>query len=608
MISFSELASYRPDVIVAGGGTAGCVVASRISERLPSMRVLLVEAGPDSSGIAIIDRSDRVREAKRYHDWGFKTVAQPELRGHEVAIERGKVLGGSSCIMWMGHVRGNPEDWNEIERQTGVKGWSYRDMLPAFKRFENFISDPALADAGYHGTSGPIAVRSAGFNVLGTQFMRACNALGVGLGAGGRIDPSKGDVEKGPSDYNGRVQAGTGPMQMFMDSSFARSANTAKGYIHPFIDPSLPGYRPNLRVLVRTQVTRVLFDATGGGEPRARGIECLVDGKTATIMAAKEVVVSAGAFQSPQLLMLSGIGPREHLAEHGIECIVDNQHVGQNLGDHLLVHIAFRSEPWPEMPLWPTVTFFSTPSYAERLEKAGVPVAPNIESYPLSTALEFILADRQKETIDVQPLGPLSPDETWDAAVHRAKGFITNVPTRFEPNFHFQVVLNKVKSRGSVTLAGANPLLPPKIDPRYLSEREDLEDFCEGLEGIRAIVGEMRKRNSGLHEEIAEEAILGEVMRVTGLDREAALAHRLYLEEFIRRQAATVWHPCGTCALGRVVDGRCRVMGTRGLRVVDASLFDPAAGNIMSAVVASAERAAELMLEDLQGELIKSKS
>ncbi|TPX31314.1 hypothetical protein SmJEL517_g05334 [Synchytrium microbalum] len=598
LTSRKSLSDVRPDIIITGGGTAGCIVASRLSEGLPHLQILLVEAGPDSKGIAIINELARFREAKNYWDWGFKTTPQKHLRNHRVAIERGKVLGGSSCINWLAVVRGHRQDWDEIQQETGITGWGYKDMLPCYKRFENYVMQPDLSDAEFRSKGGPIPVVSFPVEGYGAQFIKAGNDIGFGLGLNGRIDAACKKPHRMNHDYNGKSQGGIGPMQVAVNPDLSRGCNTAAQYIHPYIDPKLPKFRANLHVLTESLVTKIVFDSNA----KSTGIECLVDGKTTLIQAVREVIVCQGALQSPQLLMLSGVGPRAHLEENGIKCVFDNPQVGQNLGDHLLVHVAFKCKTEPSGGPTGPIAFWSTEKYLKRCASRGIKrPATNMESYPIKVALPFLLKDRQKETIDVKPLGPLKPGQTFDATAHKQKGFITNVPTDFGPHLHFQIVLNKMQSRGWIKLAGANPLLAPLINPNYYEVRDDLVDMVEGIRGIRTIVQQMKQYMPDLGDEIADEAILEETERVTSTNRDDALASDMYLEEFVRRQSGTVWHVCGTCLLGSVVDERCRVKGVQGVRVVDASIINAPAGNTMASVCAVAERAAELILEEYRG-------
>ncbi|KAI9023935.1 GMC oxidoreductase-domain-containing protein [Hyaloraphidium curvatum] len=601
MISTREaLEALRPDFIVCGGGTAGCIVAGRLSERLPGKSVLVIEAGGDSKGVAAIDRPDMLRDAKNYHDWGFRSTPQPELRGHRMPIERGKVLGGTSCIMWLGAIRGNRADWDEIASR-GVQGWDYDGaMLESFKRFERFEGDPDAADPGFHGNAGPMAVTTVPPSPLADLFRASCRSLGVGLGQGGRCDQgcAVSDKANKPSDYNGRRQTAGGPGQMFVDpTDGVRSANTARGYIHPHI-----GKRPNLHVMLDAHICRVLLDRTSS-RPRATGLEVLFKGHEIVIPAACEVIVCAGALQSPQLLMLSGIGPRAHLAEHGIDCAVDLP-VGNNLGDHLGVMMAWKQAR--EGAFAPgtglEMAFWSGQAYADRMERGlpeGASYAPNMQTYPMTSNFEYLLQTRQKDNLLLAPLAPLAPGDAFDPAAHAAQGLLTNPPPSLPPYVAFPLFINKVRSRGTVRLAGRNPLLLPLVDPGYYTAREDLDDMVQGMRQLRAIVAQMRERDPAVGEEIADEALLAEAMRAVGTkDRAGALDSDAYLEEYARRCSGTVWHVCGTCRLGDVVDSRARVMGVDGLRVADASLIDPVAGNLMSAVCAVGERAAQLMCED----------
>ncbi len=538
------------DYIIVGGGSAGCVLASRLSED-PTLRVALIEAGPADKSVFIhCPAGLAVMSKLALHGWGYNTVPQPGLNGRRGYQPRGKVLGGSSSVNAMIYIRGHASDYDAWAAQ-GNPGWSYADVLPYFKRAEH---NERGADA-LHGQGGPLNVmdlRSP--NPFLPAFIEA------GVQAGHPRNP----------DFNGPEQWGVGAYQVTHRNGERCSA--AKAYLTPHLG------RSNLQVITNALTTRVVTEGEGGAV-RAVAVEYRGDGgrgplQMLRLKAGGEVVLSAGAFGSPQLLMLSGIGPAAHLREHGIEPVRDLPGVGQNLQDHVDVVIVFN--------------------------------APNVKDLFGLTLQGVLRVVRGIFEWRRQRRGMLTTNFA------EAGGFIKSRPEEAIPDLQLHLVVGKMidhgrktvlghgyschvcllrpKSHGSLRLANADPRSAPLIDPAFLQDPDDVSRMVRGFKQMR------------------------EVLRQTALTRHggtesATSAHAqsdAQIEQFIRNHADTIYHPVGTCRMGSgetdVVDARLRVHGVQGLRVVDASVMpDLVGGNTNAPVIMVAEKAVDMMREDRLG-------
>ena len=525
------------DYVIVGAGSAGCVLALRLTEN-PSARVLLLEAGPPDNADEIHVPAMLSLLFQSTYDWDFRTVPQERAAGRAIYWPRGRMLGGSSSMNAMIYIRGNRHDYDTWRDEYGCSGWGYADLMPYFRRAE---SNSRGADA-YHGGTGPLSVSDLGFQSAMTKTWVAA-AQECGLAAN--------------DDFNGAQQDGSGFYQVTQKDG--RRCSAADAYLRPAMA------RPNLEVKTDVRVTKVVVE---GG--RAAGVRYLERGVEATAYAQGEVILSAGTIGSPQLLMLSGIGPADHLSDVGIGVIVDSPGVGANLSDHPVVPAIWQT---PKVPaLW---------------EKAG---PKNLFRWQLRHSGPFTSNIAESGGFSrTRPSLP-APDLQWHA-----------LPTPFlneglaDPQtraFTLLITLVDVGSRGQIWLRSADPRHKPAIDPAYLSDSTDIAPLVEGVRMAREFAVA-----SPLAKVCTEELAPGPEVRT---DAE--------VREWIRRDLGTLYHPVGTCAMGgdsrlavakitSVVDPELRVRGVEGLRVVDASVMPVVPrGNTNAPTIAIAERAADLIL------------
>ncbi|NEB79401.1 choline dehydrogenase [Streptomyces sp. SID14478] len=533
------------DYIVVGAGSAGCIVARRLADTGAS--VILVEAGAarlERSRIirkpGMISIMHSVPQVKKRFDWGYYTVPQEHAAGRRIPVTRGKLLGGSSAINGMLFVRGhrrNYDDW----AAAGCTGWSYDDILPSYKRMEDW-EDGASA---VRGAGGPVAVTRT------PRLTPASHALVDAFAEA--LDTPRND------DYNGVEQTGMGTVQMSARGGVRYSAS------HAYLGADRP---PRLRIRSAAMVTRVVLE---GG--RATGVEITDGSRRQVLRAGREVVLSAGVVGSAQLLLLSGIGPAEQLRGLGIDVAADLP-VGRNLHDHLFVPMTFLA---PSAQHRGTAGHFFTGMLAETLRGGSWLGQTVFEAMGfVRTAGADTPADQPDLQLHALPWSYPSPNQ--DAPVRHSvdkRPALTVMPTLIYP-----------KSRGELRLASADPAVAPLIDPGYLSDPADARFLIEGMKLVREAMAHKR----------LEEVVTGELHPGRALADDADLAREL------PQRVHSVYHPVGTCRMGgyddadAVVDPELKVRGVEGLRVADAAVMPSiTGGNTNAPAMLIGERCAELM-------------
>jgi choline dehydrogenase-like flavoprotein len=515
------------DYIVVGAGSAGCAVAGRLSEDR-ALRVVVIEAGPPSAGRLFEVPALFARQLKSAYDWDFHTEPEPALGGRRNYLPRGRVVGGTSAMNTMLYVRGNAADY-DAWAAGGAQAWGYEDVLPFFLRSE----DNERGESEFHGTGGPLAVSDArSVHPLLQAWVAAAEQAGY--------PPNE--------DFNGREQEGVGIYQVTQRDGLRCSSARA------FLEPAFS--RGNLELLHSTLALRIVWDGA-----RAIGVEVDRAGEVRTIYADAEIILSAGAYQSPHLLLLSGVGPADELRAAGIKPIADLPHVGRNLQDH----------------------------------------AGSMLALPTTTPHPLLGGDTSAEEarLYTQGDGPM----TWT----EAGGFMRSTPQLAAPDLQFHAALGlsldeglgpsgrsgisfgpyvaRPASRGWVRLRTPEPYSKPRIQHNFLTEESDRTALRDG---IRLALGIARQ--PALREHLADLSLAESEGLIPSSDTDEAI------DEFVRRTAFAFYHPCGTCAIGDVIDPMLRVRGVDGLRVADTSVMPRMiTGNTNAPAIMIGERAAHVI-------------
>ena len=527
------------DYVVVGAGSAGCALAYRLSEDGKSSVLVLEYGGTDYGPLIQMPAAFSIPMNMRAYDWGYRTEPEPHLGGRRLATPRGKVIGGSSSINGMVFVRGHPQDFDRWE-EAGARGWAFKDVLPYFRRMETAHLNGS-GEEGWRGKNGPLHVtRGTLTNPLYRAFTEA------GLQAGYSFT----------ADYNGSKQEGFGPMEMTVWKG--RRWSAANAYLRPALK------RPNVMLRTGARAERILFEGR-----QAVGVLFRRWGRVETVRARKEVIVAASAINSPQLLMLSGVGPADDLRKHGIEMVANRPGVGANLQDHLEVYV--QQACTSPITLNAHLGLFAR----ARIGLQWMTLGTGLGATNHFEACAFIRSEAGVPYPDFQ-LHFLPAAVRYDGrAAATAHGFQVHVGPMRSP------------SRGKVRLVSPDAKTPPSILFNYMSAPEDWRDFRKAIRLTREVFAQ-----KAFDDFRGKELAPGD----------SAQSDRA-LDDFIRENVESAYHPCGTCRMGpvdevnSVVDAECRVIGTHALRVVDSSIFPEITnGNLNAPTMMVGEKAADMIL------------
>ncbi len=530
------MAASGYDFVIVGGGSSGCVIANRLSEN-PAARVVLLEAGGNDNHYLIHMPVGFAKMTDGPHTWGLVTAPQKHANMREIPYAQARVIGGGSSINAEVFTRGNPADYDRWANEEGCAGWAFDDIKPYFLRSEG----NTILSGDWHGTDGPLGVSNIPDPQPMTRaFVMACQEFGIPYS----------------TDFNGPKQAGCGIYQTTTKN--VKRCSAATGYLKPVMN------RPNLTVRTGVQVSRIKIESG-----RATGVEIIENGQARTITADSEVIVTSGAIGTPKLMMLSGVGPAEHLREHGIDVVNDRPGVGSNLNDHFGIDIVAELTGHYSLDKynkWNMAAFAGLQYY---LFKSG-PVTSNIVE-----GGAFWFSDKSAEIPDLQ--------------FHFLAGAGAEAGVPSVPEGSSGITLNsytlRPKSRGTVRLRSADPTALPIVDPNFLAEPDDLKTSVEGVKISR---------------EIFSQASLQKYIRAIRFPDDSVRTRKDF-EDYARSYGRTSYHPTCTCKMGvdemAVVDPECRVRGVDRLRICDSS--------IMPSLIGSNTNAPTIMIGEKASDLIR---